>query len=358
MPSWLAGLAFVDRSGIVADHAASWAHGHQTRRGQSHVAVEAPSPQQSAVDAAWGIILAARAMADDLERDGRVGRFAVDEEGDLHPLPAEHPDAVLAWCPGDGWQSRLPPEDARADFLNLYLPICSATSARPMTVGHLGQSLDGFIATHTGDSRFVTGNDNIVHAHRMRALCDAVIVGAGTVAADDPRLTTRHVPGPSPLRVVFDPGRRLAPTFRVFTDRIAQTLYCCGRSRIAPGETHVGGAAIAGIDTALPGNGVAEMLRLLHARGCSRVFVEGGGVTVSAFLEANLLDRLQIAVAPLLIGDGRPAIRLPAHARLRDCRRPVYRVFRMGGDVLFDCQLDAPPGAVDPTTPGAVSRII
>jgi riboflavin biosynthesis pyrimidine reductase len=88
------------------------------------------------------------------------------------------------------------------------------------------------------------------------------------------------------------------------------------------------------------------------------VFIEGGGVTVSAFLEANLLDRLQIAVAPVLIGDGRPAIRLPAHTHLRDCRRPAYRVFRMGGDVLFDCELGTTPAAAPPAPPGQVSRII
>ena len=81
------------------------------------------------------------------------------------------------------------------------------------------------------------------------------------------------------------------------------------------------------------------MLRELRARGCHRIFVEGGGVTVSMFLEANLLDRLQIAIAPLLIGDGRPAIRLPPRTALSDCHRPRYRVFRMGADVLFDCEI-------------------
>ena len=80
-------------------------------------------------------------------------------------------------------------------------------------------------------------------------------------------------------------------------------------------------------------------MRLLRGRGCTRVFVEGGGVTVSMFLEANQLDRLHMTIAPLLIGNGRPAIRLPAPAALGDCHRPRYRVFRMGGDVLFDCEL-------------------
>jgi len=74
-------------------------------------------------------------------------------------------------------------------------------------------------------------------------------------------------------------------------------------------------------------------------RGCPRIFVEGGGVTVSAFLQAGLLDRLHVAIAPLIIGDGRPAIRLAPQQKLRDCRRPQYRVFRMGGDMLFDCDL-------------------
>jgi riboflavin biosynthesis pyrimidine reductase len=80
-------------------------------------------------------------------------------------------------------------------------------------------------------------------------------------------------------------------------------------------------------------------MRLLRQRGCTRVFVEGGGVTVSMFLAAHLLDRLHMTVAPLIIGDGRPAIRLAPRSALVDCHRPRYRVFRMGGDVLFDCDV-------------------
>ncbi len=115
---------------------------------------------------------------------------------------------------------------------------------------------------------------------------------------------------------------------------------------------------IAAIDEGAPGDEAAQVLQLLRARGCARVFIEGGGVTVSTFLQANLLDRLQVAIAPVLIGDGRPAIRLTPQDRLRDCLRPRYRVFRMGGDVLFDCELNDRADSSESQVPGSVNRII
>jgi riboflavin-specific deaminase-like protein len=304
------------------------------------------------------MLLAASGLAAELDRDGRPRLFSEGTTEGLRAVPTGSPDAELSWQPGRGWECRLPRDDARRDWLDLYLPLCSATCARPITVGHLGQSLDGFIATPSGDSQFVTGDDNLIHVHRLRALCDAVVVGAGTVAADDPQLTTRHVPGPNPLRVVIDPGRRLEPTFKVFTDRQAATLYVCGRARLATADTHVGSAMAAAIDESDPGSEAVQVLQLLRARGCARVLVEGGGVTVSAFLEADLLDRLQIAIAPVLIGEGRPAIRLAPQTRLRDCRRPDYRVYRMGGDILFDCDLTAGPDMARRSAQGHVSRIL
>lgn len=307
-------------------------------------------------DFTWNLLLAASELGRRLDGATRTATFAAGEDALLRPADEGDPEAVLAWIPGRGWESRLPATHAGQALFDLFLPLCSASASRPITVGHLGQSLDGFIATHSGDSQFVTGNDNIVHLHRMRALSDAVVVGAGTVAADNPQLTTRLVPGPHPLRVVFDPSRRLSPDFRIFSDATAPVLYLCDSRRIADGETHVGLAPIVGFDANVA-SAPAEILRILRARGCHRVFVEGGGVTVSAFLEANLLDRLQIAVAPLLIGDGRPAIRLAPQASLRDCLRPGYRVFRMGGDVLFDCDLrgaTSQPASPDPS----VSRVI
>jgi len=316
----------------------------------------------------WTVAFAAAQKAETLSESDRPAIFAIDqaaaaakdEQADavLRQVEADDPGAALAWRPESGWELLLTPDDRRAALIDLYLPICSATKKHPITVGHLGQSLDGFIATHSGDSQFVTGQENIVHLHRMRALSDAIVVGAGTVAADDPQLTTRHVSGPSPLRVVLDPMRRLGEHYKVFRDNRAETLYVCGRSVVAPDESHVGRATLVAVADTPNGLDVAEVTRLLRARGCHRIFVEGGGVTVSMFLEANLLDRLQVAIAPLIIGNGRPAIRLPPQAALSDCRRPAYRVFRMGGDVFFDCELKSRGGSTGITDEPLIARVI
>jgi diaminohydroxyphosphoribosylaminopyrimidine deaminase/5-amino-6-(5-phosphoribosylamino)uracil reductase len=295
--------------------------------------------RESARDLAWTLVLAAARRAERAARDDRRACFTLTADGELHGAQDDDCEAVLAWHPGDGWACLLPAEDERRALVDLYLPVCSASADHPLTVGHLGESLDGFIATHTGDSRWVTGPENVVHMHRLRALCDAVVVGAGTVAADDPRLTTRLVPGRSPLRVVLDPGRRLRGDHRVFSDDGSDTLYVCARGLVESGEARFGRAEILGVTGNADSLDLGELVRALRARGCARVFVEGGGVTISMFLQADLLDRLHLAVAPLLIGDGRAAIRLPPPAALGDCYRPAYRVFRMGGDVLFDCDL-------------------
>ena len=307
-------------------------------------------------DAGWRVVQAAARAAERTADGNEPAAFGLGTDGELRGVPAGDRDALIAWRPGAGWEAVLPADDPRCAFIDLYLPICSGIAARPVTVGHLGESLDGFIATHAGESQWVTGEQNMIHMHRLRALCDAVVVGAGTIAADDPQLTTRLVHGTNPLRVVLDPGRRLGADRRVFTDDAAETLYVCARSLTRPDERHLGRALIVGVEERGDSIDAAEVMRLLRARGCARVFVEGGGVTVSMFLEARLLDRLHIAIAPLFIGDGRPAIRIPSRVALGDCPRPRYRVFRMGGDVLFDCDFRSPGTPSD--SPSAVTRVI
>ena len=276
--------------------------------------------------------------------------YALARDGQLRAVSADDATAVLRWEPASGWESLLAADDPQRDLLDLYLPICSATAARPITIGHLGQSLDGFIATASGDSFWVTGPESILHIHRLRALCDAVIVGAGTVEADNPRLTTRLVAGRNPLRVVIDPAYRLPAAHAVFSDREAPTVRAVIAGSAAAAAARASDESLLEVralgDTLKNTLGntldLADLLDQLRARGYCRILVEGGGVTVSSFLEARLLERLHITVAPLLIGEGRPAVRMSPRVQLRDCLRLHHRVYRTGHDILFDCDLRAP----------------
>jgi riboflavin-specific deaminase-like protein len=270
--------------------------------------------------------------------------------GGVAPPPADWPIGSAAarlfqWSEAQGWRCRSGLDPALTDFLELYLPLCQGDARRAdrggsRVVGHLGQSLDGCIATRSGDSQFVTGRENIVHLHRIRALCDAVIVGAGTVASDDPRLTTRLVAGASPVRVVLDPRRRLDAAHKVFTDAMAPTLLCCDRRSAGPAR--LGLAEVLPLPSDAGGLDLNALLDALARRGLRRLFVEGGGVTVSEFLARGLLSRLQIAVAPLIIGRGRTGVTLPGCDALSQALRPACRVYRMGQDVLYDFDLTSP----------------
>jgi len=98
----------------------------------------------------------------------------------------------------------------RSQYSDIFLPILNASADQPFVVAQLGQSLDGRIATVTGESRWINGDSTLEHLHRLRAHVDAVVVGVGTAEADDPLLTVRRVDGPSPARVVLDLGGRIS----------------------------------------------------------------------------------------------------------------------------------------------------
>jgi riboflavin-specific deaminase-like protein len=252
---------------------------------------------------------------------------------------------LLELSPDRTWQSFGNAVHADAALLlNRYLPLL----APQLVIGQLGQSLDGRIATANGHSHYVTGPESLLHLHRLRAQVDAVVVGAGTVLADDPQLTVRHCPGPNPLRVVLDPLRKLPPHRRLFCDGQAPTLVLAAVPAAVPATAPApipvpaaNRAETAQLSVADDGSGFApaEVLSLLAARGAHRILVEGGGITVSRFLAAGALDRLHVVVAPMLIGSGRPGLTLPAIDHLDQALRPAHRRESLGEDVLYELQL-------------------
>jgi diaminohydroxyphosphoribosylaminopyrimidine deaminase / 5-amino-6-(5-phosphoribosylamino)uracil reductase len=186
---------------------------------------------------------------------------------------------------------------------------------RPLVTLKLATSLDGRIATATGESRWITGSAARERAHLLRATHDAVLVGTGTALTDDPQLTCR-LPGledRSPVRIVLDRHLRLPSTLRLFkeTDQAptwVATLPSADSQRRASLTNH-GVKIIAAEVDAAGGIDLAALLLGLGNQGLTRLLVEGGGQLAATLLRADLVDRLVWMRAPLLIGnDGLPAI--------------------------------------------------
>ncbi len=213
-------------------------------------------------------------------------------------------------------------------FLDLYRPLLARDK---LVFAHLAQSLDGRIAMPNGESFWITGPEDIRHTHRLRALADAVVVGAETALRDDPQLTVREVDGPAPLRVVLDPLGRVPATARLFTG--------AGEALLLHSSGHRPPSGVPAMALPGPSFSPASVIAALATRGVGRIFIEGGGVTISRFLAAGCLDRLHLVTAPVLLGRGRPALDVELAPRLSECPRPSTRQFRLGSDWLFDCAL-------------------
>jgi riboflavin-specific deaminase-like protein len=232
--------------------------------------------------------------------------------------------------PSERWS-----DAARAAWA-LYEPLALADGPAPFLFAQVGQSLDGRIATPSGDAQAISGPDGLCHLHRCRALADAVVVGVRTALADDPRLTVRLVEGRNPARVVIDPRGRLPDDARALADDGCPRVVIQACDRRRPNGVEV---------IRLPAHdgwiSPAAIHRALAERSFRRVLVEGGGVTIAGFLDAGLLNRLHVAIAPLIIGDGPSGLRTAPIARLADALRPETRVYGLDSDVVFDCALAA-----------------
>ena len=213
--------------------------------------------------------------------------------------------------------------------------IRDAPSDRPMVVAQLGQSLDGRIATLSGHSQWINGAYALDHLHALRAVVDAVVVGVGTVLADDPRLTVRRVAGTHPARVVIDPNGRIPNTAKCFEDTGTSRYCVMTRHRsVAPGVVPIL------VPLRETGMAPADIIAALFALNLRRILIEGGTDTISRFIDAGMVDRLQVLLAPVVLGSGRPGITLRPIGTVDEALRPLTRshIFP-DGDVLFDCDL-------------------
>lgn len=235
----------------------------------------------------------------------------------------------------------------------LYGPLASARG--PFVLAQVGQSLDGRVATPAGDARDISGPDGIAHLHRCRALADAVIVGVRTVKADNPRLSVRAVEGPSPVRVVIDCRGELTGKELLFHDGGAPVIVVQGAHAARVRHRN---ADIVRLPQTAAGLDAAQILDALSRRGLERVLVEGGARTIARFVDAGLVDRLHVSIAPLIIGSGPSGISLKPVERLSYAHRPETRVYSLGSDILFDCCLKPLSPAVAQSPECATDELI
>jgi 3,4-dihydroxy 2-butanone 4-phosphate synthase/GTP cyclohydrolase II len=225
-------------------------------------------------------------------------------------------------------------------------PVIDATSLlgsmkdpgwRPFVAVKFAQTLDGRIATSTGDSKWISGEEERRVSHALRAACDAVLVGVGTVVVDDPRLTVRMVEGPSPIRVVMDSTLRAPLSSNVFSNEAHTIVVTAEHSsperRMAVRST---GAAVLVSGTAPNGSvDLGAALRALRADGIRSVLVEGGARVITSFLSQGLADRLIVGIAPAVIGSGLDAVGDLSVVRVRQGIRLSRRQVHVAGDDLL-----------------------
>lgn len=197
----------------------------------------------------------------------------------------------------------------------------------------LATSLDGRIATATGESRWITGPESRAETHRMRGRHQAVLVGIGTAMADDPELNVRlpDYEGPQPVRVVLDGRQRLSPLSRLATTArdiptVVLSLQSADPALLAAGVQVV----------TLRNREPVDVLAALEGLGLTDIFVEGGGQVAASFLKADLVDELVWFRAPIVIGaEGRAGVGDLHLDRLADAlafRRVEVR--EMGRDLM------------------------
>ena len=219
---------------------------------------------------------------------------------------------------------------------------------RPRVTVHYAQTLDGRIATRSRNSQWIGGAESLVLAHELRAAHDAVMVGRGTVVADDPQLTVRLCPGPQPLRIVMDSRLRLPTEATLLRKGNVPTLVMA--TPAAPAErisqVRALGAAVEVVDADERGRvDIRSALARLARRGVRSVLLEGGSQLITSALAAGVVDRMVVCLAPKLVGAGIEAVGDLGILRLAEAIPFATWGYRqLGGDLIFDGQLSTERG--------------
>lgn len=214
----------------------------------------------------------------------------------------------------------------------------------PVVTVHWAQTLDGRLATRTGDSQWIGGEPSLMMAHGLRAANQAVIVGAGTVVKDDPRLTVRLVEGPNPTRVVVDSRLRIPLGAALLADGAAPTIIATTPAAAPARRRALGRRGVEVLVLPATEDGrvdLGALLRALGERGVGSALVEGGAGLITSMLRERRVRRLVVAIAPRVMGSGIEAVGDLDILRLRDAltfRRASFS--QVGGDAVFDGDLD------------------
>ena len=214
----------------------------------------------------------------------------------------------------------------------------------PFVTVKFAQTLDGRIATAAGDSRWISSPPSLRFAHRLRGIHDAILVGAGTVLADDPELTCRLVRGRNPLRIVVDSQLRTSPGARVFADQKGAPTIVATTRRAASERRRSfdkGGIEVLEVGEDRAGRvDLRSLLTVLGKKGISSLLVEGGAAVITAFLREKMADRLIVILAPKIAGEGLSAVGELGIRRMDDALRLAFRrITRRGDDLVLDARI-------------------
>ena len=218
-------------------------------------------------------------------------------------------------------------------FLEKYilfalLPLKARREKRAIAVAHLAQTLDGKIATSTGDSKWIGNQENLIHAHRMRALCEGVLVGSNTLKEDQPKLTVRHVEGENPIRIILG---NPTPQFDCLLESGATPILTLYHKTIEQHSAvqYFKFEAIAGrIST-------KEVLTFLFKKGIHTVYIEGGARTISCFFKNSDIDILQLHIAPIIFGSGTSSLQFPSVQFMKEAFTFKHHYFQPVGNTMM-----------------------